>query len=425
VATATHVIAGHRSWLFLLASIAPALLCGQGTCPTKHLAVFDADIAEFTEERTLDLHSGSNSLEWRSLVPQTFVGTLRVNPEQAEVIRQSITFDGPEVRGQRSPVLRLELRNSGASGPRKVRVDYLAPKLGWKADYSLVLGPASQGTPKEMLLDGWVSVRNESGTDVCADVVDLIAGDVQLVDGGGATARDYAMNAQMANAYAGAPEAPLPIGAQISQVSVFSRITLGNNLLLPANAYLERFPLVQRVKLELEQRNVFENDATAQTLGRGGFTLLPRGLEVRLVSRNTTNSPLPAGTVTIYSPEGEGAQVVGQDRIPLTPPGADLSITQGRSNNLQGTRRVVERVQVPEPENHYKLVTRVDVVIENRGAQAETAFVREGVEHFGKGDWTVTQSSHTSRKLGDRSMEFKVAVAAKAQTRVTYTVESR
>jgi hypothetical protein len=85
---------------------------------------------------------------------------------------------------------------------------------------------------------------------------------------------------------------------------------------------------------------------------------------------------------------------------------------------------VVERVQVSEPENRYKLVTRVEVVIENRGTETETAFVREGVEHFGKGDWTVTQSSHGSKRLGERSMEFKLAVPAKDRVRLTYTVET-
>jgi len=402
------------------------LASGQGICPTKHLAIFDADVAEFTEERTLDLLPGVNNVEWRSLTPQAFIGTLRLRAEQAEVVRQSITLDGPEVRGQKSAVLRLVLQNSGARGPHKVQVDYLAPKLGWKADYSIMLGPAVNGSPQELLVDGWVSVKNESSTDVCAAMVDLIAGEVQLVDGARPGMRDYVVTSQAAsNVYAGPADAAAGGGAQISHLSVFSRIALGRDILLPANAYLERFPLLQRVEFPLEERNVFENDATAQTLGRGGFTLLPRGLEVRLVSRNTTASPLPAGTVTIYSPEGEGAQVVGQDRIPLTPPGADLSITQGRSNNLQGTRRVVERVQVADTGGRYKLVTRVELVIENRGGTPETAFVREGIENFGKSDWSVTESSNPSQKLGERSMEFKLTIPAKDHVKLTYTVETR
>ena len=413
-----------RLRLFAILMTVP-IAYGQSTCPIRHLSVFDADIAELTEERTLDLHAGSNAVEWRSLVPQAFPGTLRVTADQAEIVRQSITLEGPEVRGQKTPVLRLVAQNNGPDGPHKVRVDYLAPKLSWKADYSVVLGTAGKsGTPEEMVLDGWVSVKNETGTDVCADAVDLIAGDVQLVNGGGSGARDYVVNAQAFHtAGAAVPEAGT--GAQISEMSVFSRVGLGRNILLAANAWMERFPLIQRLRLPLEQRNVFENDAGTQTLGRGGFTLLPRGLEVRLVSRNSSAAVLPAGTVTVYSPEKDGPQVVGQDRIPLTAPGSDLSISQGRSNTLQGTRRVIDRLQVADTENRYKLVTRVEVTIENRGSDAATAFVREGVENFGKGDWMVTQSSHASHRLGERSMEFKLAVPAKDRVRLQYTVETR
>jgi len=403
------------------------LAYGQGTCPVRHLAIFDANMAELLEERTLELQAGSNTVEWRSLMPEAVIGTVRVTGDQVTVVRQDITFDGAEVRNQKSPVLHLVLLNGGASGPRKVQVDYLAPKLGWKGDYSLVLGaPARGGTPTEMLMDGWVSVRNETGMDVCADVVDLVAGEVQLLAGGNGGARDYEANAQAAFApsMAGRSEG---VGAEVAGLSVFTRLGLGRNIAIPANTLIGRFPLFQKLKLTVEQRNIFENDAQAQTLGRGGFMLLPRGLEVRLVSRNDSASLIPGGTVTVYSQDGGLAQVVGQDRIPITPVGADFSVTQGRSNVLQGTRRVIDRREVPDPaaRNHMKLVTMVEVAISNRGSDAATAFVREGVENWGYGEWTVTESSHPQHKLGDRVMEFRVQVPAKGNVKVAYTVEVR
>ena len=154
--------------------------------------------------------------------------------------------------------------------------------------------------------------------------------------------------------------------------------------------------------------------------------LSPRGLEVRLVSSNQSESLLPAGMVTIYSQEDEVPQVVGQDQIPLTPLGADFSVTQGRSNLLQGTRRVVDRKTVPDPSafNRTKLVTQVETRITNRGPSPATAFVREGVEGYGR-EWTVTESTHPHQKLGDRMMEFRLQVPANASVSLVYTVESR
>ena len=410
--------------LFLAVSL---LAYGQGTCPVRHMAIFDANMAEFLEERTLDLQAGLNNVEWRSLMPQAVIGTLRVIGEQVSVVRQDVSFDGTEVRNQKSPVLHLVLQNNGAAGPRKVQVDYLAPNLSWKGDYSLVLGPPVRGgAPADMLLDGWVSVRNETGMDVCAEAVDLVAGDVQLLAGRSGGAREYSANAQAAYAPS-APSSAEDAGAEVAGLSVFTRLGLGRNIAIPANSLIARFPLFQRLKLPVEQRNIFENDAREQTLGRGGFMLLPRGLEVRLVSRNDSPSLLPAGIVTVYAQDGGLAQVVGQDRIPITPVGADFSVTQGRSNVLQGTRKVIDRREEPDPaaRNHMKLVTRVEVVIANRGGDAAPAFVREGVENWGYGEWTLTETTHPQQKLGDRMMEFRVQVPANGSVKIAYTIEIR
>ena len=114
-------------WLGFL-WVVPFLAYGQGTCPVRHLAIFDANMAEVLEERTLELQSGLNTVEWRSLMPQAAIGTLRVTGEQITVVRQDITFDGPEVRNQKSPVLHLVLQSAGAAGPRKVQVEAMCSK---------------------------------------------------------------------------------------------------------------------------------------------------------------------------------------------------------------------------------------------------------------------------------------------------------
>jgi hypothetical protein len=71
------------------------------------------------------------------------------------------------------------------------------------------------------------------------------------------------------------------------------------------------------------------------------------------------------------------------------------------------------------------LITQVEVAISNRSSDAATAFVREGVENWGYGEWTVTETSHPQKKLGERMMEFRVAVPAKGSVKVAYTVEVR
>jgi hypothetical protein len=321
-------------------------------------------------------------------------------------------------------VLHVEIENTGSAGRREIQLDYLAPGLGWEGDYFLMLRPEADGKPPtEMVLDGWVSVRNETGADIAAGTVDLVAGEIQLIDAGGSGRQGFTANSQIMSAPSRAA-APESAGAEVTGINVFSRMRLGRDISMTANVPINRFPIFQRLRLPVEQRHIFENEAGAESRARGGFMLLPRGLEVRLVSRNTSSLSMPEGVVSIYSQEGEVPQIVGQDRIPLTPAGGDFSVTQGRSTVLQGTRRVVERRETTDGAGR-KLVTRIEVVITNRGELETSAFVREGIEQWRNGSWRVTESSHEHSPLGDQMIEFRAPVPANGSVTLRYVVEGR
>jgi hypothetical protein len=399
---------------------------------TSNLTIYNAGIAEFLEERTIELQPGYNTVEWRSLMPRANIRTVRVLAEDAEVVRQDVTYDGPQVNSEKSPVLHLVIQNRGATGRKRVQVDYLAPNISWLSDYALVLDSTPTGeAPTAAMLDSWVSLYNNSGVDLAAGTVDLVAGEIALLpEGAPAGYRgDYAAQAQ-SNIRSSSYESEESSGAsyaEVSSLSAFNRFTLGQNINLNANALITRFPIFQRAKLNIVQRNVFENTHETQTLGRGGFILLPRGLEVRLVAKNTASSPLAAGLVTIYQRTGTLAQIVGQDRISFTPQNAEFSVTQGRSATLFGTRRVLERrvVNYRDKDNngHDKLVTRVEVILANRGKQPAEAMVREGIERYDDNQWKIVDGSTQSEPLGANTVQFKVSVPAGGKTTIVYTVE--
>lgn len=398
----------------------------------SHLTVYNAGIGEFLEERTVELQPGLNTVEWRSLMPKANIRTVRVLAEGAEVVRQSVTYDGAQVNNEKSPVLHLSIQNRGAAGRKRVQVDYLAPGVSWLSDYALVIEPTERGAaPTAASLDSWVSLYNSTGVDIAAGTVDLVAGEIALLpDGGsGALRREYAAQS---NSYIvdGATEEATSTesGVEVSSLSAFNRFTLGRDISLNANATVNRFPIFQRARLAIVQRNVFENSHDTQTLGRGGFILLPRGLEVRLVAKNTTSAPMSAGLVTIYQRTGLLSQIVGQDRISFTPQNAEFSVTQGRSATLFGTRRVLERrvVNYRDKDNnsHDKLVTRVEIVLSNRGTQAAEAFVREGVERYDDNQWKIVESTEQGERLAANTVQFKLNVPAGGKATLIYTVEN-
>jgi hypothetical protein len=211
--------------------------------------------------------------------------------------------------------------------------------------------------------------------------------------------------------------------AEVSSLSAFNRFSLGQDISLNADTLISRFPIFQRARLAIVQRNVFENAHEAQTLGRGGFILLPRGLEVRLVARNSASSPMAAGMVTIYQRTGTLNQIVGQDRISFTPQNGEFSVTQGRSATVFGTRRILDRHVVKDGNGRDKLVTRIEVVLTNRGTRPAEAFVREGIERYDDNQWKIVESSSPSELLGGNTVQFKVQVPASGKTTIVYTVE--
>lgn len=418
---------------FLICCVAyqPAVRA-QATNNISNLTIYNAGIAEFLEERTIELQPGRNTVEWRSLMPRANIRTVRVLAEDAEVLRQDVTYDGPQVNNEKSPVLHLVILNRGATARKRVQVDYLAPNLSWLSDYSLVLDLTAKGAaPTAATLDSWVSLYNNTGVDLSAGTVDLVAGEISLLpDGGSGSSRgDYAtqISSNVRSSSYDGEESSGTSYAEVSSLSAFNRFTLGQNINLNANALISRFSIFQRVRLAIVQRNVFENTHDTQTMGRGGFILLPRGLEVRLVAKNTASSPMPAGLVTIYQRTGTVAQIVGQDRIAFTPQNSEFTVTQGRSATLFGTRRVLERRVVNYKDqnnnNQDKLVTRVEVVLINRGSLPAEAFVREGVERYDDNQWKIVESTTPGETLGANTVQFKVDVPAGGKTTIIYTVE--
>lgn len=415
---------------FAFAPIASAQVNNDGL---SHLTIYNAGIGEFLEERSFDLQPGLNTIEWRSLMPKAYIRTVHIDAEDAEVIRQDVTYDGAQVNNEKSPVLHIVIQNRGVAGRKRIQVDYLAPGISWRSDFSLALETAATGAPPTAaILDSWVSIYNSTGVDLVSDKIDLVAGEISLLPEGGSSdayqntsQSQYAINASVEVTASGYPSEQSY--AEVTNLSAFNRFALGDNISINANTPHSRFPIFQRARLAIVQRNVFENSHDTQTLGRGGFILLPRGLEVRLVAKNTASAPLAAGLVTIYQRTSGLAQIVGQDHIAFTPQNAEFSVTQGQSATLFGTRRVLERRVVnyrdKQDNSHDKLVTRVEVVLSNRGALAADAFVRETIERYDDNQWKIVETSTPNETLGANTIQFKVSVPSGGKTTIVYTVE--
>jgi len=423
-------------WMICICALVGSLSVSAQTGENSlaQLTIYSAGVGEFLEERSIDLQPGLNTIEWRSLMPKAYIRTVHVLAADAEVVRQNVTYDGAQVNNERSPVLHLVIQNRGAAGRRRIQVDYLAPGISWLSDFALTLEPVATGAfPTTAILDSWVSLYNKTGVDLAAGKIDLVAGEISLIPDGSDSSDSYRYSAQSQisnNVLVDGSnvESSEQSFAEVTGLSAFNRFALGSNISINANAPINRFPIFQRARLAVVQRNVFENSHDTQTVGRGGFVLLPRGLEVRIVAKNTASAPLAAGLVTLYQQTGGLAQIVGQDRISFTPQGGEFTVSQGRSATLFGTRRVLERrvINYRDKDNnsHDKLVTRIEVVLSNRGTLEAEAFVRETIERYDDNEWKIIESTTPNEALAANTIQFKIKVPAGGKTTIIYVVEN-
>ena len=117
------------------------------------------------EEVQAHLISDNNAPVWR-------IGNEIVTGMSADHIRF------PELPGNlfSRPTLIWTLDNEG-TGRHRVEASYLAGQLAWNADYVLTVARDDKAAD----LDGWVTVRNGSGTSFRNATLQLVAGDLNRV----------------------------------------------------------------------------------------------------------------------------------------------------------------------------------------------------------------------------------------------------
>ena len=165
--------------------LAALALCGAArakvdlaTVPTRdtvQLTIYNsADMTLVREQRALTLKEGMNKLQFswaNTLIDPTSLEMLpKANADKIDVM--DLVYP-PRVRN-----LGLWNVQSGISGKSPVEISYLTSGLSWRAFYMGTLTPDE----KELRLQGYVRVTNNSGEDYENAQTRLIVGKVNLID---------------------------------------------------------------------------------------------------------------------------------------------------------------------------------------------------------------------------------------------------
>jgi hypothetical protein len=311
----------------------------------------------------------------------------------------------PELPGNlySRPTLIWTLDNGGTTRHR-VEASYLAGQLSWNADYVLTVSRDD----KTGDIDGWVTLKNGSGTSFPNARLQLVAGDLNRVK---QVLGRMAMNESRMDAAAAAPMAQEAFSDY--HLYTFGRKTTINNNQTKQLSMLggTGFPVVKRYVVE-GQQFYYRN---AQHPGAPLKDVVQVFYQFKNEERSGLGMPMPAGVVRVYqSDSAGGTQFVGEDRIDHTPKDETLNLKIGNAFDV-----VVERKQI-DFEKIAANTYEVEYAITLRNHKATPVAV-EVNEPLG-GTWRMLRSSHEWTKTAAWAAQFQVPVTANGSVTLNYRV---
>lgn len=304
------------------------------------------------------------------------------------------------------PTLVWTLGNDGGTDHR-VEASYLAGNMSWNADYVLTIGRDTTRSD----LDGWVTLKNESGTAFMNASLQLVAGELNRVQ------PRYERRLEMADV-ARAAQAPAFEQEAFAEYHLYS---LGRRTSVK-NHETKQLSLLTGTDIPTHKRFVVDGQSLYYRNRRQPGTPLTDPVQVYYRFRNDDVSglgnPMPAGVVRVYQADSKGrVQFAGEDRIGHTPKGETLDLHVGNAFDV-----VCERIQTDfEKIGDTTYEMAFAITLRNH---KPTPIEVELNEPFG-GTWQIEESSHGATTTSAWAARFTVPVEADGEATLRYRARVR
>jgi hypothetical protein len=320
-----------------------------------------------------------------------------------------IVFDGVPANLRDRPTLVTEL-NSRRAGAQNLELSYLTGGLSWKADYVAELNADDSALD----LNGWVTLKNLSGTAYSNAKLQLVAGDVNRV-------RDELRLAKVERQTM-AMAAPAP--AAMAQESLFEYhlYTLNRPTTLADNQ-TKQVALLNASAVPVSKELLVRGADHYYRASVGDIgQKLKAAIYVEFDNRETARMgmPLPKGVVRVYKRDSAGnAQFVGEDSVDHTPKNEKVRLRLGDAFDVTADKKQTDfRRREPTNKASYVMESAYEIVLRNAKTEAVTVTVREPVP----GDWTMLEESQRHTKVAAGTAQWRVAVPAGHTATLKYRV---
>lgn len=284
------------------------------------------------------------------------------------------------------------------SGEQVIEVQYHAHMIGWNADYSLAIDDRGRGR-----LNGWITIRNNSGNDYAVTKLQLVAGEANKLP------------------------AAVPV-AEMARLSVaadaVSRIpsqTFGDYHVYdyPGHVHLLKNDMTQLRLIEAEGIRTEKTYRLESHVGRyqtEPTAEVPLSVWISFVNdeKNGLGEAIPAGTVRVYEDEND---FVGEALITHSPVNKKVELQTGRAFDITAQRMQTSYRRLGE--RSIQVGNRITV--NNAKPSAVEVLLHEKLS----GDWEIVQESEKSEIVDAGTLAYTLKVPGRGSAAVDYLVQMK
>jgi len=321
-----------------------------------------------------------------------------------------IIYDDVPANLRDRPTLVTRLNNKTAA-VQTVELSYLTGGLGWKADYVAELSPKEDSID----LSGWVTLTNTSGTSYNNARLQLVAGDVNMIQERAPRAMAVRKSvAVMADDGASMAEESL---LEYHLYSLDRPTTIAENQTKQV-ALLSASKIPARKELVLRGADYYYGSSygdLGQKMKVGAFVEFDNKEAAKL------GLPLPKGIIRVYKKDSQGnAQFVGEDKIDHTPKNETVRLKLGDSFDVTADKKQTDFKALPRPAKGNSLAeSAYEIVLKNAKKERVTVTVQEPIP----GDWKILKENHASQKATSNTAVWKIEVPAESKATLIYRVQ--
>ncbi|MGE5721772.1 MAG: DUF4139 domain-containing protein [Sphingomonadales bacterium] len=318
-----------------------------------------------------------------------------------------VIFDKVPENLRARPTLSVTLQSARA-GTRPVRLSYLTPGLGWKADYVTLFDERAG----KIDVQGWVTLTNTTGTTFANADTLLVAGQVQQEGGDESSYRGY--------------RPPRPPTIRKPGTETAGRERLGDFYLYPlperttiANRQTKQVSFLDVSGAPAHKAYEYRNSwlGTAEE-AQSADTVL----KFSTAREQGLGDALPAGTVRVYMRDARGnAQFIGENAIGHTPMGSELGVKTGEAFDVKVQPVVEQRERISS--SRWK--TSMRYTFSNaRPEPVSVDLVQAGLDSYWD-DTRITEESMKSERRSSDQAVWHVPVPANGTATLTATFDTR